>query len=250
MEEIKSNPKNIIFATLTFSEESLKKLEYDENEPNKTPQKAISLFRKRWWKKYKKPLKHWLITEMGHDNTKRIHLHGIIWTELTEEQFEKEWGYGWIFFGYEVNEKTINYIIKYITKKDENNPEFNGKIFTSKKIGISYISRNTLNRHRYQDKFTEETYRTNSGIKVALPTYYKQKIWTDQEREALRIIKEEKQVKYYNKTPIKVETIEQYREYVHAVKYWQSIKKYDGKRKKGSMQSICRPDHKEGKINS
>ena len=30
--------------------------------------------------------------------------------------------------------------------------------------------------------------------------------------------------KYYNKTPIKVETIEQYKEYVNAVKYWQSIK--------------------------
>lgn len=50
MEEIKLNPKNIIFATLTFSEESLKKLEYDEKEPNKAPQKAVSLFRKRWWK--------------------------------------------------------------------------------------------------------------------------------------------------------------------------------------------------------
>ena len=62
--------------------------------------------------------------------------------------------------------------------------------------------------------------------------YYKQKIWTDQEREALRIIKEEEQTKYYNKTPIKVETTEQYKEYVNAVKYWQSIKKYDGKRKK------------------
>ena len=72
------------------------------------------------------------------------------------------------------------------------------------------------------------------------------KIWTDQEREALRIMKEEKQVKYYNKTPIKVETIKQYEEYVNAVKYWQSIKKYDGKRKEGNMQSICRPDHKEG----
>ena len=69
------------------------------NSNDKAPQKAIGLFRKRWWKKYKKPLKHWLITELGHDNTKRIHLHGIIWTELTEEQFEKEWGYGWIFFG-------------------------------------------------------------------------------------------------------------------------------------------------------
>lgn len=91
--------------------------------------------------KHRKPLKHWLITEMGHDNTKRIHLHGIIWTELTEEQFEKEWGYGWVFFGYEVNERTINYIIKYITKKDEDNPEFNGKIFTSKRIGINYINK-------------------------------------------------------------------------------------------------------------
>ena len=58
MEEIKSNSKNIIFATLTFSEESLKKLKYDEKEPNKAAKKAISLFRKRWWKKYKKPLKH------------------------------------------------------------------------------------------------------------------------------------------------------------------------------------------------
>ena len=90
---------------------------------------------------------------MGHDNTKRIHLHGIIWTELTEEQFEKEWGYGWIFFGYEVGEKTINYIVKYVTKRDEVNPEFNGKIFTSKGIGAGYINKNSLNRHRYRVRF-------------------------------------------------------------------------------------------------
>lgn len=131
-----------------------------------------------------------------------------------------------------MNERTVNYIIKYITKRDEDNPEFSGKIFASKRIGIGYINKNTLRRHRYQDKFTEETYKTESGIKTALPMYYKQKIWTDQEREALRIIKEEKQTKYYNKTPIKVETTEQYKEYINAVKYWQSIKKYDGKRKK------------------
>ena len=67
---------------------------------------------------------------------------------------------------------------------------------------------------------------------MALPTYYRQKLWTDQERENLRIIKEQQQVKYYNKIPIKVETLEQYKEYVDAVKYWQSIKKYDRKRKK------------------
>ena len=41
--------------------------------------------------------------------------------------------------------------------------------------------------------------------------------------------------KVLQQTPIKVETIEQYKEYADAVKYWQSIKKYDGKRKKGNM---------------
>ena len=62
------------------------------------------------------------------------------------------------------------------------------KIFTSKKIGISYINKNTLKRHKYQDRFTEETYRTGSGIKIALPMYYKQKIWTDQEdRKSTRL---------------------------------------------------------------
>ena len=58
-----------------------------------------------------------------------------------------------------------------MTKRDEANPEFNGKIFTSKGIGADYIDKNSLRRHRYQDRFTEETYRTDSGIKIALPTY-------------------------------------------------------------------------------
>ena len=30
---------------------------------------------------------------------------------------------------------------KYITKRDESNPEFDGKIFTSKRIGIGYINK-------------------------------------------------------------------------------------------------------------
>ena len=42
----------------------------------------------------------------------------IVQTEINE----KEWGYGWIFFGYEVNERTINYIIKYITKETKTTP--------------------------------------------------------------------------------------------------------------------------------
>ena len=41
-----------------------------------------------------------------------------LFLQLTEEQFEKEWGYGWVYFGYEVSERTINYIIKYLTYRD------------------------------------------------------------------------------------------------------------------------------------
>ena len=58
---------------------------------------------------------------------------------------------------------------------------------------------------------------------MVLPAYYRQKIWTVQEREALRSIKEKKQTKYYNKTPIKVETIEQYKEYVEAVQLSEKV---------------------------
>ena len=95
-------------------------------------------------------------------------------------------------------------------------------------IGAERVSRRDF-------KYEGTYYVTEDGEtfdKEYVETQKPQKIWTDQQREALRIIKEEKQVKYYNKTPIKVETIKQYEEYVHAVKYWQSIKKYDGKRKK------------------
>ena len=57
MEEIKSNSKNIIFATLTFSEESLKKLEYDEEEPNK--EETTSIIEKRIWEVKQEMFKGW-----------------------------------------------------------------------------------------------------------------------------------------------------------------------------------------------
>ena len=41
---------------------------------------ATRRFLERWRKKYKKSVKHWLITELGHEGTENIHLHGIIWT--------------------------------------------------------------------------------------------------------------------------------------------------------------------------
>ena len=62
-EELRKNPTDK-FMTLTFSDEALEK--FKEVEANEVASKAVELFRKRWQKKYKKGIKHWLIVELGH----------------------------------------------------------------------------------------------------------------------------------------------------------------------------------------
>ena len=101
LEEVKEN-KNGIFVTLTFSNESIVELiektkkvkdkttgkyyELSINElegyekDNAICAKAVRLFLERWRKKYKKSIRHWLVSEIGHNGTENVHLHGIIWS--------------------------------------------------------------------------------------------------------------------------------------------------------------------------
>ena len=46
-------------------------------------------------KRTKKSIRHWLVTELGHEGTERIHLHGIIFTE-EPEIIETDWKYGYL----------------------------------------------------------------------------------------------------------------------------------------------------------
>ncbi|AXH74827.1 MAG: replication initiator protein [Microviridae sp.] len=89
LEEIKRE-KNGVFITLTFSEESMKDLSEKVQEngklegynlDNAVATQAVRYFLERWRKKYKKSVRHWLVTELGHNGTERIHMHGIIWTD-------------------------------------------------------------------------------------------------------------------------------------------------------------------------
>ena len=89
-------------------------------------------------KKVQKSVKHWLVTELGHQGTERIHLHGIIFTKETSETIQNIWKYGNIWVGTFVNTKTINYIMKYITKVDEDHKGFKAVILTSAGIGKQY----------------------------------------------------------------------------------------------------------------
>lgn len=75
--------KNSYFITLTFAPDELNKLCKENNckESNAIATIAVRKFLERWRKEHRKSLKHWLITELGQENTERIHLHGVIFPE-------------------------------------------------------------------------------------------------------------------------------------------------------------------------
>lgn len=202
-EEYKENNK-AEFVTLSFSPEAIDKLEreifetkYKEIEGNEInvnilASYAIRRYTERWRKKYKKAQRHWFITELGHKNSERIHLHGLVWntTNTNKEEFKKDieekWQYGNVYIGDYVNEKTINYITKYITKLDNYHKGYKQKIIASKKIGHNYIySEEAKLRNTYKKEQTNTTYRTHNGYIIELPRYYKEKMYTEDQRREI-----------------------------------------------------------------
>lgn len=233
MEEIRTAVR-AKFVTMTFSEKSLIEIEYnihkEEREKlgkankktdkrvkytkatgyeldNKIATYAVRHFLERYRKKYRTSIKHWLVTELGGNNTERLHIHGIIWTnehEKTENkiltkwtdtkpEIEHIWKYGTVNRmqkGWEdnyVNEITVNYIVKYINKTDDKHKLYNPIILTSAGIGKNYINRPDSRANKFKGEDTKTTYSTRQGIKLGLPIYYRNKIYTEKEREQLWI---------------------------------------------------------------
>lgn len=201
-EDIRQN-KNGKFVTLTFSDESIAELNKEIKGlsgyelDNEIATLATRRFLERWRKKYKKSVRHWLVTELGHNGTENIHMHGIIWTD-NKEEIEKIWKYGHVWVGEFVNEKTINYIVKYISKTDEKHKEYKSKILTSKGIGRGYTDRVDSKNNKYIEKRTKEVYTTRQGVKLALPIYYRNKIYSDEEKEKLWLEKLDKKERWVN----------------------------------------------------
>ena len=79
-----------------------------------------------------------------------------------------------------------------MTKIDEDHPEFVGKVLCSRGIGAGYIKRADASKHKYEKGKTIETYRLRNGTKINLPVYYRNKLFTEEERELLFIDKIEK----------------------------------------------------------
>lgn len=200
LEEIKVD-RQAIFVTLTFTNEAveeLKELILVKNLiwENEVATLAVRRFLERIRKKYKKSCKHLLITELGHEGSERIHLHGIMWNTYGVEELTELWKYGNVWIGDYVNEKTINYIVKYINKLDEQHKGYIPKILCSAGIGSSYIKRWDSKHNAFNGKNTKEFYKTSDGSKLSLPTYWRNKIYTEEERGELWINKLDEGIRY------------------------------------------------------
>ena len=234
LEDIKEN-RNGKFVTLTFSTESIKKLIKQDDERTWKKAKvdeetgevikdksladlrgydldnglvtvAVRYFLERWRKEHKKSLRHWLISELGQNGEEHVHLHGIVWTDDVEK-IRRIWQYGFVWVGYEknsvkggienyVNEKTVNYITKYVTKIDPLHKAYMPVILCSPGIGKNYIGTLNSMSNIYRDENTNETYKTRSGHKVGLPIYWRNKLYTETEREKLWIQKLDKEERW------------------------------------------------------
>lgn len=237
MEDIRDN-KNGIMITLTFSDESILKLSkeirkdsakeikgYDLD--NKIATRAVRLFTERWRKKYKKTIRHWLVTELGHEGTENIHMHGIVWSNEDIKEITNKWQYGYVYprsdnelsYNY-VSERTVNYIVKYIHKQDKDHKEYNSIVLNSNGIGENYIKSGRAIRNKYIKGKTIETYKTNNGHEIGLPVYWRNKIYTEEEREKLWIEKLNTNVRYIGGEKINIKNNEE--DYYELVKLYQA----------------------------
>lgn len=236
MEEHRTNPKKGYSITLSFSDERLVELEKQvrkkiskmiiENRSgikentkkqmfklqgyamdNEMVIIAIKEFREKirlYNKNHKtgEKTEMWLITELGQKNTERIHLHGIIWTNQLKritEYWEKINGNIKLGDGNKewVNDQTVNYLVKYITKVDKKHKYYKAKIFSSNGIGKGYLNREDAKINRYDPIKTNTTYTDRQGNKRALPAYYKNNIIKDDEkRENVWIQSMDKNIRY------------------------------------------------------
>lgn len=180
------------FITLTISQEGIKELEektglkWKEN-PNEIATKGLRLFLERCRKDTSKSIKHWCVTELGGEND-RIHLHGIFFGQKSAELIKKHWKYGFSFIGQYCNSRSVNYMTKYMLKVDIKHPEFKQVVLSSKGIGSGYMDRlDYLWQKQNYENINVATYTFQNGVKMAMPKYYKHKIFTEKEREKMWI---------------------------------------------------------------
>ena len=83
-----------------------------------------------------------------------------------------------------------------MAKIDQVNKNYEQIILTSKGIGKNYTERDIARINKYKENGTNENYKFKDGTKSQLPIYYRNKIYTEEEREKLWLEKLDKQERW------------------------------------------------------
>lgn len=173
---------NAYFVTLTYEK------------PPMSPKGYMTLVKSDWQKfakllRYycsplKYPIRYYAVGEYGSIRF-RPHFHAIMYG-IKPDLVLKAWPHGIIEVDPDVNPANIAYVCKYITKgrlipahkNDDRLPEFS---LMSKNLGSSYLTPQMI---RYHKADLSRSYATlDGGVKIALPRYYKDRIFSPEERE-------------------------------------------------------------------
>ena len=133
---------------------------------------------------------HWIVSERGEERG-RLHFHGLLFDcELPKYIIEQCWKYGFVAFK-QLTLRRCGYVTKYITKGINPNAcnesiEHVPRVWCSAGIGKCYtdqpdVRSNHVTPHGYVPFILK------SNFVYGMPRYYKQKIFTDEEREILKL---------------------------------------------------------------
>ena len=206
------------FVTLTYSDDALERLRErvcstigGEVVPEYDLLNLVVSQSVKWWresvrahKNYHKiemeHPKYWLCSELGHLND-RLHLHGFVWSD--QDWIYDKWQFGWHNVK-PISGSKIKYATKYVMKTNPRNKGYIPKICCSNGIGAGYESSFDATNNRYIGEDTNEGFRTTNGYKIALPRYYRNKIYTESEREKLWLHKLDKAERWVMGTRVSV----------------------------------------------
>jgi len=195
MNEYKSSKtRKAYFVTLTYDDESL--YNPDNNMISSDGEMCLNyshhqLYMKKLRHCYDKTdnkIKYFTVGEYG-DRSDRPHFHSIIFN-ADQQNIVDSWQYGSVHFG-EVSEASIGYTLKYAFKRigrvhkrdwkqvSDSRPVEQALI--SRGIGLDYLSENIKNF--YRNDLTKNVIK-EGGRELPLPRYYREKIYTEAEREA------------------------------------------------------------------
>lgn len=130
------------------------------------------------------PIKYYACGEYG-GRTRRPHYH-IILFNAKQEHIQDAWKLGSVYYG-DVNHASIYYTLKYMMKapkkqfrKGDPMKEF---ALMSKGLGIDYAQDPRFQRWHMDDVENRMYLNLTDGKKIAMPRYYKDKIFNDEQRE-------------------------------------------------------------------